>query len=302
MRHGIASFLVVMGGLGLGGCSPGDGSSMGDGGVQIRCNGVEDCDDESVCTTDTCESQRCVFTPVSVASACNDGDGCSTDDHCEEGACVGTGACASSTCATDALEDFLTSGVACLPHEVVSAALPTYLQRVVVCDEGIAPCSTGCPVLVTTTATATYSPAAFLGDADRLLAEVEVNTFELRFHAIYQDTGNFTDCTFRATASNGPATMTVTHDLAAAQACGGPSSDSSATTTWSGTQEDITVIAAPGPGTSQTQAECDDLAGTFTPGASTFEGMMRAWATWATPNCRNCGGCDGQPSCMVRVL
>jgi MYXO-CTERM domain-containing protein len=85
-----------------------------------KCNGTEtcqngvctsgpapDCNDSSVCTTDTCNpSTGCVHTPVSNGTSCSDGDVCNGAETCQSGVCRSFGGldcsdsdpCTSDTC------------------------------------------------------------------------------------------------------------------------------------------------------------------------------------------------------------
>ncbi|MCO4763714.1 MAG: hypothetical protein KC502_19535 [Myxococcales bacterium] len=45
------------------------------------------CDDDNVCTSNHCESGKCVYKPV--AGSCSDGDACTADDACKAGKCEG---------------------------------------------------------------------------------------------------------------------------------------------------------------------------------------------------------------------
>lgn len=50
--------------------------------------GALECDDDSVCTIDTCDADLgCLFTPLPRDSPCSDGDPCSLDDRCIAGTC-----------------------------------------------------------------------------------------------------------------------------------------------------------------------------------------------------------------------
>ena len=64
------------------------------------CNGLDDdcdgqvdeatCDDENICTTDSCSgADGCLFEPLTGAN-CDDGDACTITDHCDDGGCVGS--------------------------------------------------------------------------------------------------------------------------------------------------------------------------------------------------------------------
>jgi len=75
-----------------GACNDGDFCTVEDacqGGVCV--GGPErHCDDDNVCTTDQCDSEKgCVYTPNSFV--CNDGNACTTGDQCEQRECVGHG-------------------------------------------------------------------------------------------------------------------------------------------------------------------------------------------------------------------
>ncbi|MEM9071689.1 MAG: hypothetical protein AAGE52_24485 [Myxococcota bacterium] len=68
--------------VGVSTCAEGE-SCCGDGTCRA-------CDDNNPCTTDTCEGDECVNTPV-VGLLCNDDDACTVGDICgDDGSCVGT--------------------------------------------------------------------------------------------------------------------------------------------------------------------------------------------------------------------
>ncbi len=57
------------------------------------CKTDEGCDDENVCTTDTCVDQSCSNVPNS--NPCDDGNPCTKGDRCAgSGGCIGTDLCA----------------------------------------------------------------------------------------------------------------------------------------------------------------------------------------------------------------
>jgi len=103
------SFLIVcfiitgcprIGNVDLGGCVS-----------TVVCTADADCNDEDVCTTDTCgDDGCCVFAPLCAADDdCNDRDACTTDVCGDDGCCVFTPMCAADAdcndgdvCTTDA--------------------------------------------------------------------------------------------------------------------------------------------------------------------------------------------------------
>jgi len=60
------------------------------------CASAADCDDDNVCTSETCSEGRCVHVPVE--GACDDGVDCTGDDTCHDGTCTGVPACARGVC------------------------------------------------------------------------------------------------------------------------------------------------------------------------------------------------------------
>jgi hypothetical protein len=87
------------------GCSDGNACTLDD-----RCQagicvpgGLRACDDQAVCTTDSCvAASGCVFTPVD--ATCTDDNGCTLQDHCALGSCVGKAKVCNDAnpCTTDA--------------------------------------------------------------------------------------------------------------------------------------------------------------------------------------------------------
>lgn len=74
--------------------------------AEVQCKNVADCEDNDVCTHDSCGAEGlCVW--IYNEATCNDGDACTLDDRCKLGACVGTatcgGACATACPATPAV-------------------------------------------------------------------------------------------------------------------------------------------------------------------------------------------------------
>lgn len=64
------------------------------------------CDDSNPCTNDSCNaSGTCVFAPVTVATACDDGDACTTGDACSAGVCKGGNSICQCTSDTDCADD-----------------------------------------------------------------------------------------------------------------------------------------------------------------------------------------------------
>jgi len=71
-------------------CNDGDPCTVDDvcDGDQCAPGPALECDDQSECTTDSCDPvQLCVFEPI--AGSCDDGNACTEDDLCEAGDCVG---------------------------------------------------------------------------------------------------------------------------------------------------------------------------------------------------------------------
>ena len=74
-----------------GACDDGEPCTTGDVCAGLICTGgpPPNCDDNNVCTDDSCLSgQGCTW--VSNTASCDDGSTCSTGDHCAGGECVGT--------------------------------------------------------------------------------------------------------------------------------------------------------------------------------------------------------------------
>lgn len=63
----------------------------GDAGPIIPCVETPDCDDANLCTTELCQDQVCIFTPVAIGTACGD---TATENECTEpDTCDGSGVC-----------------------------------------------------------------------------------------------------------------------------------------------------------------------------------------------------------------
>jgi hypothetical protein len=69
-------------------CPPGEQCDAADGQCKA-CLENADCNDNNVCTTDTCNAGVCTYTPNS--QSCNDGRFCTAIDTCSGGECVGSG-------------------------------------------------------------------------------------------------------------------------------------------------------------------------------------------------------------------
>lgn len=69
-------------------CPPGQQCDPADGQCKACLNNSQ-CNDNNVCTTDTCNAGVCVFTPNS--NSCDDGLFCTLTDACSGGTCVGSG-------------------------------------------------------------------------------------------------------------------------------------------------------------------------------------------------------------------
>jgi hypothetical protein len=112
-------------------CDDGSACTIGDACVGGSCAGgaAPDCNDDNVCTDDTCDPVAgCVH--MSNAASCDDGNACTTGDTCSGGSCVGGAAqnCDDGAVCTD---DSCDSGTGCV-HTNNTAA----------CDDGNA-CTTG---------------------------------------------------------------------------------------------------------------------------------------------------------------
>ncbi len=113
------------------GCSDGNPCTSGDtcsGGV-CTSGGPKDCDDDSVCTQDSCDPNAGGCVNAKLEGACDDGDACTNGDMCTDGKCVGVAPDCDdgNVCTTD----FCKSDAGC-QHDNNSEA----------CDDG-APCTTG---------------------------------------------------------------------------------------------------------------------------------------------------------------
>ncbi len=93
-------------------CSDGSVCTSDDKCTGGKCVGptVIKCNDNNVCTTDSCDPKTgCTYKPVTAGSVCDDGNGCTTGDKCDAGGkCTGAGkncddnnVCTSDTCAKD---------------------------------------------------------------------------------------------------------------------------------------------------------------------------------------------------------
>lgn len=108
-------------------CSDGNACTTADVCAQGKCTGVPVvCDDQNPCTSDACvkEANNCVFTPLTTAQTCDDGDACTTADACAAGSCKGTAKVCddANDCTADACS--ATSG-ACLHQPVSGACSPS---------------------------------------------------------------------------------------------------------------------------------------------------------------------------------
>jgi hypothetical protein len=74
-----------------GSCDDGNECTLNDTCSDLGCQGqAMDCNDESLCTTDTCENGECRNLPSNDSAACSDGDLCTINDVCLDGDCIGT--------------------------------------------------------------------------------------------------------------------------------------------------------------------------------------------------------------------
>jgi len=64
-------------------------------GPRIVCSSAAQCNDLNACTTDTCQSQVCVHTPVTNGVSCTDGQFCDGTETCQNGLCQGIPPCKS---------------------------------------------------------------------------------------------------------------------------------------------------------------------------------------------------------------
>ncbi len=101
-------------------CDDADACTFGD-----KCNAAgtckgnaQDCDDQNVCTADSCAAGSCKNEPT--AGACSDGDPCTEGDACQAGACKGSpklcddgNACTKDFCEAGACKASGLSGQAC---------------------------------------------------------------------------------------------------------------------------------------------------------------------------------------------
>jgi MYXO-CTERM domain-containing protein len=100
-------------------CSDGDECTNNDVCSEGACAGMPlTCDDNNVCTTDSCETGQCLHSAVEQGASCDDQNGCTDGDACNAtGVCVGTGGpdcddgdpctkngCTNSACYNDELE------------------------------------------------------------------------------------------------------------------------------------------------------------------------------------------------------
>ena len=74
-------------------CDDGDGCTGGDkcGDGVCLAGASTDCNDDNVCTKDSCDPKtgKCVFAPGADGDACDDGSACTEKDACKAGACAG---------------------------------------------------------------------------------------------------------------------------------------------------------------------------------------------------------------------
>lgn len=81
-----------------GGTVPAD---AGDAGPLISCEAASDCDDSNLCTTEACQNQVCIFTPVAIGTACGD---TATENECNlPDTCDASGVCLANTAPDGAL-------------------------------------------------------------------------------------------------------------------------------------------------------------------------------------------------------
>jgi hypothetical protein len=63
----------------------------GDAGPLISCTATPDCDDANLCTTELCQDQVCIFTPVAIGTPCGD---TTTENECNQpDTCDASGVC-----------------------------------------------------------------------------------------------------------------------------------------------------------------------------------------------------------------
>ncbi|MCB9739733.1 MAG: hypothetical protein H6747_10730 [Deltaproteobacteria bacterium] len=71
-------------------CTDGNGCTVGDVCKDKACTagGPKNCDDDNVCTADSCDSKTGSCAHAAVAGSCEDGNKCTLLDHCKAGTCV----------------------------------------------------------------------------------------------------------------------------------------------------------------------------------------------------------------------
>lgn len=132
--------------------------------VEPECSINSDCDDSSLCTTDSCVGGACVNValdcsslngvcvqgtcnpangqcraiPANTGGSCNDGDSCTTDDFCWNGACVGfTPDCNDNiTCTMDSFS--------CETSECLNLPDDSWCVSSTVCSASVTPPADGC--------------------------------------------------------------------------------------------------------------------------------------------------------------
>ncbi|PIR53080.1 hypothetical protein COU76_03065 [Candidatus Peregrinibacteria bacterium CG10_big_fil_rev_8_21_14_0_10_49_10] len=90
-------------------CDDGNACTIYDVYTKGACTGtVKVCNDHNSCTTDTCDTKTsdCVFSPVNVGMACDDGNADTENDQCKTGKCVGTQIAVQDLCAGISCPDY----------------------------------------------------------------------------------------------------------------------------------------------------------------------------------------------------
>ncbi len=124
-RYSVATVLGFLFSLALAACEPGS-IHVPDGGQ--TCRSASDCDDNDICTDDSCDPERGCQHAFNSA-LCDDGQTCSQNDRCQEGRCGGVpveNCDDGNACTTDTCQD----GVGCV-----------HLPNTAACDDGDA-CTT----------------------------------------------------------------------------------------------------------------------------------------------------------------
>ena len=78
----LATMILAAGALFFG-CDEGDSGETAAASGSSGCTADVTCNDGDACTTDTCVSRACVFTPIAAGASCSDADACNGEEACD---------------------------------------------------------------------------------------------------------------------------------------------------------------------------------------------------------------------------